>query len=572
MKRPLTAAVLFATCLTIHAAPAPYPVTINSRAQTAPALLVYRANPVTFRVSFTDGSDASAITDETPFMAWATNALATNSSPASYSIVTATNGTVDFTFSAASVNYAAGRYVYEVGLNTDNGPKTYRQGVFTIQASPAGADVPAVSWTNAVINWGLYGFTGTASNGPVRPDDVTITASNNADGSITLSSLSATPAWSAVTDKPTTFPPYLSATQNIIRASGSGGLVIQNMAGSNVVSFGLADTLNVAFAGGLSVAGNLLVGGTNLLTQIEGKAGTGTVAAIDTRVSAVETGKVDRVSTNGAEWGSHAGFLTSETDPTTTNLLDLAGTRAMQGTLQMGENRVYGKMFGKDAGAFSTGEEWFAGGRTSGNGCSGDDWTSLGYGSGNTTIGDKWSALGHRTGEDAIHTNSHSLGGYSGKYARGDNRLYVDVYTGPPEYAANGATNDMIFGDNGYLYLGRGGGAPGGAQGGTLRGPWTQSALSPVASIATSATNLLSFAGANSISLTGTSARIIGMEIPTASANEGWLSVYVSTTNSVTWLTNQAHLAYSAAPTGRVQTVLYYLPAGSTNITGRVFQ
>jgi hypothetical protein len=311
MRTTAAAIIALAIITTGHAAPAPYPVTINSRAQTAPALLVYRANPATFRVSFTDGSDASVITDETPFMAWATNALATNNSPASYSVVSATNGTVDFTFSAAAVNYAAGRYVYEVGLNTGTGPKTYRQGVFTIQASTVGASVPAVSWTNAVINWGLYGYTGTASNGPVRPDGSTITASNNPDGSITLSSLAATPAWSSVTDKPTTFPPLLTATQTVIRAASSAGVTIQAMNGTNALLIGPADTANVTAFGGLGMTGALLVGGSNVMTEL--------------------AGKVAKTDTNGWVVASHAGLVGTNDTPYV-NLITNTATKA-QGTL-----------------------------------------------------------------------------------------------------------------------------------------------------------------------------------------------------------------------------------------------
>ena len=141
------------------AAPAPYPLTVNSRAQTAPPVIAYRGNESTFRVSFVDGSTASDLTGVVPFMAWATNASATVNSTSTYAVVgSATNGVVDFTFSPASVNYTPYRYMYEVGVKSTSGiPRVYRQGTFTIAGSPIGGGASAfvgttnVSW--AAFNW-----------------------------------------------------------------------------------------------------------------------------------------------------------------------------------------------------------------------------------------------------------------------------------------------------------------------------------------------------------------------------------------------------------------------------------
>ena len=145
-------------------APAPYPVTVNSRAQTAPPVIAYRGNESVFRVSFVDGSTASDLTGVVPFMAWATNASATVNSTSTYAVVgSATNGVVDFTFSPASVNYAPYRYMYEVGVKSTSGvPRVYRQGTFTIAGSPIGGGASAfVGTTN--VSWAAYNWIGLPS-------------------------------------------------------------------------------------------------------------------------------------------------------------------------------------------------------------------------------------------------------------------------------------------------------------------------------------------------------------------------------------------------------------------------
>ena len=145
-------------------APAPYPVTVNSRAQTAPPVIAYRGNESTFRVSFVDGSTASDLTGVVPFMAWATNASATVNSTSTYAVVgSATNGVVDFTFSPASVNYTPYRYMYEVGVKSTSGvPRVYRQGTFTIAGSPIGGGADAfVGITN--VSWAAYNWIGLPS-------------------------------------------------------------------------------------------------------------------------------------------------------------------------------------------------------------------------------------------------------------------------------------------------------------------------------------------------------------------------------------------------------------------------
>ena len=139
------------------AVPAPYPVTINSRAQTAPPVVVYRGNESVYRLSFTDGDVASVIAaGEIPFMSWATNNAAAVNSTSSYAVVAGTTGVVDFTFSPASVNFTPGAYIYEAGVKSVTGNnRVYRQGKFQIYGSPVGSGVAAVTWATN-MNWASF--------------------------------------------------------------------------------------------------------------------------------------------------------------------------------------------------------------------------------------------------------------------------------------------------------------------------------------------------------------------------------------------------------------------------------
>ena len=191
MKKIIILILCLASSLAIAAAPAPYPITVNSRAATAPPLNVYRGNETTIRASFVDGSTASTIaTNETPFLSWWTNDTSSSIVSASYEVVSGTTGVVDFTFSQTDLNYAGGRYGYEIGVkNTNGAPSVYRQGVFEITGSPTGSGATPVDWTTS-INWALYDYSGTSASGPIRADGTSITTTINADGSVTFAATS----------------------------------------------------------------------------------------------------------------------------------------------------------------------------------------------------------------------------------------------------------------------------------------------------------------------------------------------------------------------------------------------
>ena len=186
--------------------------------------------------------------------------------------------------------------------------------------------------------------------------------------------------------------------------------------------------------------------------------GTPWVASVQSNSDAIavlETGKVsvvDWANSNLVYQGHYDLLSTGKLDvAVSTNYAKLNSNNVFKGTINtfggdidVGTNAVRGSRFGN-----------FAGDASSGSG---------------------WSAVGEGAGFGATHTNSHSFGRWAGNAARGDNRMYLDVYSSPngPAYGADGATNDTIFMDSdGKLYLG---GGPARAEiasaGGVLRGPW----------------------------------------------------------------------------------------------------
>jgi hypothetical protein len=185
MKRSIL--TLAAVCLAgmALAAPAPYPLRVNSRAAKAPDALAFAGHKMSYRVSFYDGNTRSDISSDTPFMSWSTNADAATTVTATYSVVSAPSGIVDFAFAPADLNYDAGTYIYEVGVLDGSGvPNIYRQGTFVLDGSPFGTGV-GTNFTTT-INWALYSYLATAADGPVRATGTGQTTSTNADGSITI--------------------------------------------------------------------------------------------------------------------------------------------------------------------------------------------------------------------------------------------------------------------------------------------------------------------------------------------------------------------------------------------------
>lgn len=157
MKRAITALLATLTAAVSLAAPAPYPLTINSRAANLRSVTVYRASESAFALTMVDGATPMNLTGHDVWMAWSTNANAATVSTSTVAIVSATNGTATATFSAAAVNHTPGRYYYQVGVSTGGTIRTVRDGVFNLLGSPYAVGADPVTWTINVnidtINW-----------------------------------------------------------------------------------------------------------------------------------------------------------------------------------------------------------------------------------------------------------------------------------------------------------------------------------------------------------------------------------------------------------------------------------
>ena len=159
MKKTLFA-LLAAVGLALSAhAQDPYPLRVDSLKPSIKKLTVYRANGRTVRVSFFDGTNATAISSEVPFMAWATNSTSASVVTSTYSVVAGKTGVVDFTWSPADLNYAPGRYQYEVGLKAGTTPTVFRHGQLVLRGSPYSAGATPAQWTTNVY-LGLLNFIG----------------------------------------------------------------------------------------------------------------------------------------------------------------------------------------------------------------------------------------------------------------------------------------------------------------------------------------------------------------------------------------------------------------------------
>lgn len=156
----LAALALTLAATLAHAAPAPYPLTINSRSETTQNAIAYRASESAFALTLTDGSTRMNLTGHTVWMSWATNANSATVSTSTVAIVSATNGTATATFSPAAVNYTPGRYIYEVGVSYAGTIRTVRHGVFELRGSPYATGADPITWSTN-FNLGLLSIVGT---------------------------------------------------------------------------------------------------------------------------------------------------------------------------------------------------------------------------------------------------------------------------------------------------------------------------------------------------------------------------------------------------------------------------
>ena len=172
-------------CMPGHTAPpTPEDVTIDIGDATAPSITVFRANDRTYRVTLTDGTNDVDLTGTTFAMSWKQNANSTQQVVAAAVAVDLTAGIVDYTFTAADLNFKPGRYLYEV-LVTDGGGSvaTWNQGDFIIRPSPAATGASPTSFGNT-LNWNT--LTSYSGNWPFTPG-AGITFTTNATA-LTISS------------------------------------------------------------------------------------------------------------------------------------------------------------------------------------------------------------------------------------------------------------------------------------------------------------------------------------------------------------------------------------------------
>jgi len=223
-------------------------------------------------------------------------------------------------------------------------------------------------------------------------------------------------------------------------------------------------------------------------------------------------------------------YLTAEAD---TLAAVVARGNTAGGDIDMEANAVSGRRFGVNAGDEASGISWSTLGHYAGWKASGNYWGAYGRYAGESASGDFWGAYGGYAGYHSVHTNSHSFGRYAGRTARGNSRLYLDVYAADPEYAADGATNDTIFMDSdGRLYLGGGAArAENPSAGGVLRGSWEISGY-----FATDTTAITS----NNMASATVAAFLAGGESDGGATNimAGAADSYDAGTRTLTWNTN----------------------------------
>jgi len=158
----LFALIVAAAAALCFAAPAPYPLVVNSQSSQLNPIIVYRGSPYTIRAQFVDGTTSADITGYTPFASWSSNATATGIATAGVSIVNATNGQVDLTFPATAFNFAPGRYVYEIGLSN----QTVRNGVLDLRGSPYTAGATNLTFGTNLNFASFDGYTSADTYGP----------------------------------------------------------------------------------------------------------------------------------------------------------------------------------------------------------------------------------------------------------------------------------------------------------------------------------------------------------------------------------------------------------------------
>jgi len=175
-------AILILLGLTVAAyADPPLQRTVDFAGSTAPMIVVYQANNRTVQWTCRNNTSLNG-TGYTPFMWIAASNTASSIVTAACSWVSQTTCVFNAVLSPSSLN-TNGSWIYGVGL-TSNGVTTARQGTFTILADPYASGAGAIDYT-IPLNWSLYSYLYTSTEGPVRFGS-SWTLTTNADGSVTV--------------------------------------------------------------------------------------------------------------------------------------------------------------------------------------------------------------------------------------------------------------------------------------------------------------------------------------------------------------------------------------------------
>jgi len=265
------------------------------------------------------------------------------------------------------------RYKGWVRLRDSNGNPAYRTGMdFAMIRTPGFQPNPVAMNTNSVLDWATYhGYEHTATAGPVRPDFVTIGAVTNADGSLTISGVPETdPVYSSNTYavamdqdvSSTGAVAFASVSTPVVKATSIAGISLQAANGTPALLVGPGNSAAVSTLDGLSVAGALLVQGTNVMTEL--------------------AGKVAKTETNDWTVSSHASFVLTN-DTRTVSLggnlsaLNLTASGAITGATATVTGTATANAFGTTGLAPASGQIYATSIRTTGRAAVGADISSV---------------------------------------------------------------------------------------------------------------------------------------------------------------------------------------------------
>jgi hypothetical protein len=339
MKTRLTAALLTLASIAIAQAP-PIIIDIESgqqQAQTLRDLTMVQGASAEVRMRLTSQGRYLSLGGYSGKLAIRPSAVSLEGYDVSGSVVTSTPPHyIRFALTPSQTGSSVTNWGYSLAAVYGDADYMLGRGRWDVEAGTWTGSAAAL--TNVPLDWAqVPSYVNTATHGP-HLFGAGFSWTTNAVGQLLLTSLAGTPAWESITGKPETFPPSPHGYESITNAPWllsfteldpvfSAWLLATPPlyeytetdpvwgASSNAVLTHVASTANphgvtAAQAGAVATndgpylaaltnvtgAGGITVTGTGRTRQIDGSgyATTGTVAAIDARVTGVETGKVDK--------------------------------------------------------------------------------------------------------------------------------------------------------------------------------------------------------------------------------------------------------------------------------------